>query len=212
MRFFRSLNLDWAGRTSLALALGLVTIGQAAGAAAKRPNILFIMADDLGWMDLACQGNKLVETPNIDRLARQGMRFTSAYAAAPVCSPTRGGGAHRSGAGARAYDVASARAIFPEGQPASAGGHDAGDWPRTHYNRRAVEEGRLRERVSRQVAHRTERRAAGEGGTGAFAAQSGIRHQYRRRVVRRPAEFLLSVPQCNAAGRRAGRVPARPVG
>ena len=47
------------------------------------------MADDLGWMDLACQGNKLVETPNIDRLARQGMRFTSAYAAAPVCSPTR---------------------------------------------------------------------------------------------------------------------------
>ena len=54
-----------------------------------KPNILFIMADDLGWMDLACQGNKLVETPNLDRLARQGMRFTDAYAAAPVCSPTR---------------------------------------------------------------------------------------------------------------------------
>ncbi|MBT5322031.1 MAG: sulfatase-like hydrolase/transferase, partial [Verrucomicrobiales bacterium] len=47
------------------------------------------MADDLGWMDLACQGNKLVETPHLDRLAKQGMRFTSAYAAAPVCSPTR---------------------------------------------------------------------------------------------------------------------------
>ncbi len=57
--------------------------------AAKTPNILFIMADDLGWMDLACQGNKLVETPNLDRLAKQGMRFTDAYAAAPVCSPTR---------------------------------------------------------------------------------------------------------------------------
>ena len=57
--------------------------------AAKKPNILFIMADDLGWMDLACQGNKLVETPNLDRLAKQGMRFTDAYAAAPVCSPTR---------------------------------------------------------------------------------------------------------------------------
>ena len=56
---------------------------------AKSPNILFIMADDLGWMDLACQGNKLVETPNLDRLAKQGMRFTDAYAAAPVCSPTR---------------------------------------------------------------------------------------------------------------------------
>ena len=56
---------------------------------AKKPNILFIMADDLGWMDLACQGNPLVETPNLDRLAKQGMRFTDAYAAAPVCSPTR---------------------------------------------------------------------------------------------------------------------------
>jgi arylsulfatase A len=55
----------------------------------KRPNILFIFIDDLGWMDVACQGNKLVETPNIDRLAKQGMRFTDAYAAAPVCSPTR---------------------------------------------------------------------------------------------------------------------------
>jgi arylsulfatase A len=54
-----------------------------------KPNILFIMADDLGWMDLACQGNKLVDTPNLDRMAKEGMRFTDAYAAAPVCSPTR---------------------------------------------------------------------------------------------------------------------------
>ena len=56
---------------------------------AKKPNLLFIMADDLGWMDLACQGNPLVKTPILDRLAKQGMRFTDAYAAAPVCSPTR---------------------------------------------------------------------------------------------------------------------------
>lgn len=55
----------------------------------RPPNILFILIDDLGWMDLACQGNRLVETPNIDRLAAEGMRFTDAYAAAPVCSPTR---------------------------------------------------------------------------------------------------------------------------
>ena len=55
----------------------------------NRPNILFVMIDDLGWMDLACQGNKLVETPHIDRFAAEGMRFTDAYAAAPVCSPTR---------------------------------------------------------------------------------------------------------------------------
>ena len=56
---------------------------------AEKPNILYIMIDDLGWMDLACQGSKEYYTPNIDRLASQGMRFTDAYAAAPVCSPTR---------------------------------------------------------------------------------------------------------------------------
>ena len=60
------------------------------GSRAKRPpNVVLIMIDDLGWTDLRCQGNERLETPNIDRLARQGMRFTDAYAAAPVCSPTR---------------------------------------------------------------------------------------------------------------------------
>jgi arylsulfatase A len=57
--------------------------------AEERPNILFILIDDLGWMDLHCQGNSAVHTPNIDRFAEEGMRFTDAYAAAPVCSPTR---------------------------------------------------------------------------------------------------------------------------
>lgn len=61
----------------------------AIAAETEPPNILFILIDDLGWMDLACQGNNLVETPRIDALAQQGMRFTNAYAAAPVCSPTR---------------------------------------------------------------------------------------------------------------------------
>ncbi len=55
----------------------------------KRTNIILIMIDDLGWMDLHCQGNDRLDTPNIDRLASQGMRFTDAYSAAPVCSPTR---------------------------------------------------------------------------------------------------------------------------
>ena len=54
-----------------------------------RPNILFIMIDDLGWMDLHVQGNDAVSTPNIDRFATEGMRFTDAYAAAPVWSTTR---------------------------------------------------------------------------------------------------------------------------
>jgi len=55
----------------------------------QTPNIIFILADDLGWSDLGCCSNHFVETPNIDRLAAQGMRFTQAYASASVCSPTR---------------------------------------------------------------------------------------------------------------------------
>ena len=54
-----------------------------------KPNIVFVLLDDLGWMDLGCYGSEFYETPNIDRLAAQGMRFTDAYAASPVCSPTR---------------------------------------------------------------------------------------------------------------------------
>lgn len=59
------------------------------GTETSAPNIVVIMADDLGWMDLHCQGNERLDTPSLDKLASEGMRFTSAYAAAPVCSPTR---------------------------------------------------------------------------------------------------------------------------
>src|SRR4051794_27937001 len=59
------------------------------GSFAAGPNIIFILADDLGWMDLGCQGSKYYLTPNIDRMAAQGMRFTQAYACGPVCQPTR---------------------------------------------------------------------------------------------------------------------------
>ena len=55
----------------------------------RKPNIVFILADDLGWAELGCYGNTFNETPNLDKLAKQGMRFTDAYAAAPVCSPYR---------------------------------------------------------------------------------------------------------------------------
>jgi arylsulfatase A-like enzyme len=57
--------------------------------ARRLTNFIFILIDDMGWADSACYGSRFYETPNIDRLARQGMRFTQAYAAAPVCSPTR---------------------------------------------------------------------------------------------------------------------------
>ena len=61
-----------------------------AGKNAKpKPNFLFILADDFGWSQLGCYGSSFYETPNIDRLATEGMKFTDAYAACPVCSPTR---------------------------------------------------------------------------------------------------------------------------
>ena len=55
----------------------------------EKTNFLFILADDLGWKDLGCYGSSFYDTPNLDRLASEGMRFTNAYAAAPVSSPTR---------------------------------------------------------------------------------------------------------------------------
>ena len=58
-------------------------------AQASQPNFLFILADDLGYGDLSCYGRPDYQTPVLDGLARQGMKFTSAYAAAPVCTPTR---------------------------------------------------------------------------------------------------------------------------
>src|SRR5262249_49936710 len=57
--------------------------------ATDKPNVILIVIDDLGQRDLGCYGSTYYRTPNIDRLARDGCRFTDAYAAAPVCSPTR---------------------------------------------------------------------------------------------------------------------------
>ena len=55
----------------------------------QKPNFVFILVDDLGWKDLGCYGSTFHETPNLDKLASEGIRFTNAYAACPVCSPTR---------------------------------------------------------------------------------------------------------------------------
>jgi arylsulfatase A-like enzyme len=69
----------------------LLSSGPAPQAAqpARRPNVIVILADDLGWTDLACYGSDLHETPHLDRLAKNGMRFTQSYSACTVCSPTR---------------------------------------------------------------------------------------------------------------------------
>jgi arylsulfatase A len=74
------------------LLLALTLTGHTAAAEpveSARPNFVFILIDDMGWKDIGCNGSTFFETPNIDRLAAQGMRFTDAYAACPVCSPTR---------------------------------------------------------------------------------------------------------------------------
>jgi arylsulfatase A-like enzyme len=75
----------------LALLLTIVAAAPAwaAPSAPPKPNFIFILIDDMGWRDLGCFGSTFFETPNCDRLAGQGMRFTNAYAACPVCSPTR---------------------------------------------------------------------------------------------------------------------------
>jgi arylsulfatase A-like enzyme len=68
------------------LALGLAAVG-----APARPNILFVLTDDFGWGDLGSYGGQFVPTPHLDRMAREGIRFTQFYVAAPICSPSRVG-------------------------------------------------------------------------------------------------------------------------
>lgn len=74
-------------------AAGVAIVAQAVGGRAgepvARPNVVFMLADDLGQRDLGCYGSTFYETPHLDRMARQGARFTDAYASCPACSPTR---------------------------------------------------------------------------------------------------------------------------
>jgi arylsulfatase A-like enzyme len=83
----------YSRRDALAAGFALAAIGSAAAKAdaqaAKPPNIIFILADDMGYADLSCFGRRDYATPSLDRLAREGMRFTSAYSNSPDCSATR---------------------------------------------------------------------------------------------------------------------------
>ena len=82
MKNFRSIVAAFLFMVSMA---GLAT----ADRATKPPNIILILADDLGWSDLGCYGHPYHQTPNMDRLAAQGLRFTNGYAPAPICSASR---------------------------------------------------------------------------------------------------------------------------
>lgn len=88
--------LSLAAASSLTATLGSQSSGGPGSSSATRapgsrrpPNIVWIMADDMAWGDLGCYGQKIIRTPNIDRLAREGMRFTDAYAGCTVCAPSR---------------------------------------------------------------------------------------------------------------------------
>lgn len=76
-------------RSTLTAAACAALPSMAFSANERKPNIIVILIDDMGWADVGCNGSQYYETPNIDRLAAQGMRFTDGYAACPVCSPTR---------------------------------------------------------------------------------------------------------------------------
>src|SRR5687768_14407560 len=74
---------------ALLAVLTAASLAAAEGHAADRPNVVFFLVDDLGYADLGCYGSTFHETPHLDRLAAEGAKFTQAYAACPVCSPTR---------------------------------------------------------------------------------------------------------------------------
>ena len=69
--------------------LSALSTGCRQGGSGRKPNIILILVDDMGWTDAVCYGSRFYETPNIDRLAKRGMRFTNSYASCAVCSPTR---------------------------------------------------------------------------------------------------------------------------
>ena len=74
---------------AVAVWLAMAMCGGVAFGAETKPNVVLFLIDDLGWADLGCYGSKFHKTPNLDKLAAEGMRFNQAYAACPVCSPTR---------------------------------------------------------------------------------------------------------------------------
>ena len=76
-------------RTLLLIAVALTLLQSLQAAEPAKPNIVLIFVDDMGYGDLGCYGNQLNKTPNIDRIAREGMRFTQHYCGNAVCAPSR---------------------------------------------------------------------------------------------------------------------------
>lgn len=92
--------MPWSALFAAALVLLMPGVATAQGAV-PRPNVVVIIADDLGYGDLGSYGAPDIRTPHLDRLAREGVRLTDFYANAPVCTPTRDEGIHSANARAR---------------------------------------------------------------------------------------------------------------
>lgn len=90
MMYTRRDFLKWTGLAASSLVAGCQSRRRGgAGSRAERPNVIFILADDLGYGDLGCYGQQTIETPNLDRMATEGMIFTDHYAGSTVCAPSR---------------------------------------------------------------------------------------------------------------------------
>ena len=87
MKLTRRHFLRQAG--SAALAVGALPVGRCLAKHPHKPNIIYVLADDLGYGDLGCYGQKRVRTPNLDKMAAEGMRFTQHYSGSTVCAPSR---------------------------------------------------------------------------------------------------------------------------
>ena len=89
--FLTTMGFAVASAPALSILHGCASAGQRSKVKGKKPNIVVIISDDMGYADIGCQGCKDIPTPNIDSIARKGVRFTNGYVSCPVCSPTRAG-------------------------------------------------------------------------------------------------------------------------
>lgn len=88
-QMFLSTEIDFMRRCFFLFVFLLSLVSDVFSSETRHPNFVIVLVDDLGWADLGCYGSRFHETPRLDRMAREGMRFTDAYAACAVCSPTR---------------------------------------------------------------------------------------------------------------------------
>lgn len=89
--FLKAMGFAAASAPALSILQGCASAGQTGRSERKRPNIVLIISDDMGYADIGCHGCRDIATPNIDSVARKGIRFTNGYVSCPVCSPTRAG-------------------------------------------------------------------------------------------------------------------------